>query len=276
MPPVRVYEEHSHFSMNLIDTLERRFGRFAILGLVRMIVALNALVFLCGKLNPALLLYLELNTAAVRHGEYWRLVTYILIPGTDSYLWILFALGFLWMIGDGLESVWGAFRLNLFYLIGMVGTTVAALFFGAEFSNSMLNLSLYFAFAWFFPNMEVYLLAILPIRIKWLAWMMAGLLLVQCVMGSLAFKMAVIASLANFLIFFGPEVIAHIRQRRGVSSRRKEYAQASVPEDEPLHRCVVCHRSSTSHPDLDFRVGRDGNDYCLEHLPKATKAGEDA
>lgn len=267
MARFEIMKNGSYYFMNLIDSLERRFSRFAIPGLVRMIVALNALVFVCGKLNPALLLYLNLDTAAIRHGEYWRLVTYILIPGTQSYLWILFALGFLWMIGDGLESVWGAFRLNLFYLIGMVGTTVAALFFGAEFSNSMLNLSLYFAFAWFFPNMEVYLLALLPIRIKWLAWFMGGLLLLQCLVGDIAFKMAVIASFANLLIFFGPEVIAQARQRRTVSARRKEYEKASVPEEEPLHRCVICKRSDISNPELDFRVGRDGNDYCMEHLP---------
>jgi len=254
--------------MNLIDSLERRFGRFAIPGLVRIIVALNALVFICGKLNPALLYYLNLNVDAVHHGEYWRLITYILIPATDSYLWILFALGFLWMVGDGLESVWSAFRLNLFYLIGMIGTTIAALFFGAEFSNTMLNLSLYFAFAWFFPNMEVYVMAILPVRIKWVAWMMAGLLLIQFFGGSTSFKMAVIASLANFLIFFGPELFAEIRQRRQVTNRRQDYAKAGIPEDEPLHRCIVCKRSDRSNPELEFRVARDGNDYCTEHLPK--------
>ena len=253
--------------MNLIDSLERRFGRFAIPGLVRMIVALNALVFICGKLNPAMLLYLNLNTDAVRHGEYWRLLTYILIPGTNSYFWILFALAFLWMIGDGLESVWGAFRLNLFYAIGMLGTTVAALFFGADSSNTMLNLSLYFAFAWFFPEMEVYVLGILPVRIKWLAWIMAAWLLLQFAGGSISFKMALLASLANFLIFFGPEMFAMARQRRTVAGRRKEYAKASVAEDEPLHRCVVCQRSDISNPELEFRVARDGNDYCMEHIP---------
>ena len=254
--------------MNLIDSLERRFGRFAIPGLVRMIVLLNALVFLCSKFNPAFLFYLDLNRAAVWHGEYWRLVTYILIPQTSSYLWILFALWFLWMIGDGLESVWGAFRLNLFYLIGMVGTTAAALLFGAEFSNSMLNFSLFFAFAWFFPDTEVYVLGILPLRIKWMACAMAALLLLQFAAGSAALKMAMAASLANYLLFFGPEIVSRLRQRRTVGQRRQRFEQAAQPEEEPLHRCVVCHRSDLTNPELEFRVARDGNDYCMEHLPR--------
>ncbi|MEI8234013.1 MAG: rhomboid family intramembrane serine protease [Verrucomicrobiota bacterium] len=263
------YEERfATLRMNLIDSLERRFGRFAIPGLVRMIVLLNALVFLCSKFNPAFLLYLDLDQAAVRHGEFWRLVTYILIPQTSSYLWILFALWFLWMIGDGLESVWGAFRLNLFYLIGMMGTTAAAFLFGAEFSNSMLNFSLFFAFAWFFPDTEVYVLGILPLRIKWLAYAMAALLLVQFAAGSAALKMAMVASLANYLLFFGPEIVARLRQRRAVGQRRQKFEQAAQPEEEPLHLCAVCHRSDLSNPELEFRVARDGNDYCMEHLPK--------
>ena len=254
--------------MNLLDTLERRFGRFAIPGLVRMVVLLNAVVFLCSKVNPAFLYYLDLNTAAVRHGELWRLFTYILIPQTSSYLWILFALWFLWMIGEGLESVWGAFRLNLFYLVGMVGTTAAAFLFGAEFSNTLLNFSLYFAFAWFFPDTEVYVLGILPVRIKWLAWAMAAMLLVQFVAGNLALKMAMVASLINYLLFFGPEIYARLRQRKAVGQRRQKFERAAPAEDEPLHRCVVCHRSDVTNPELDFRVARDGNDYCMEHLPK--------
>lgn len=255
--------------MNPIAYLERRLGRFAIPGLVRMIVALNALVFVCAQFNPALIGYLDLNTEAVRHGEVWRLVTYIFIPGTDSLLWILFALAFLWMIGEGLERAWGAFRLNLFYLLGMIGTTAAAFFFGADGSNALLNISLYFAFAWFYPDLEVYFFGILPIRIKWLAMVMGAWLALSFLMGNLAFKMAVLVSLANFLIFFGAEIYALLTQRGRVRVRRQKLAQASIPGDEPLHRCAVCRRTERSHPELEFRVARDGNDYCMEHLPKA-------
>ena len=255
-------------AMNLIDTLERHLGRFAIPGLIRMIVILNAVVFLLGKTNPALLPWLDLNIEGVRHGEIWRLFTYILIPNPSSYLWILFALGFLWMIGEGLERSWGAFRLNLFYLLGMLGTTLAALAFGAQFSNTMLNFSLFFAFAWFYPDMEVYVMAILPVRVKWLAWFLAGVLMLQFVGGTASFRMALVASLANFAIFFGPELISQARHRRKVTDRRRQMVENSIPEDEPLHQCAVCKRSDITNPELDFRVSRDGNDYCMEHLPK--------
>jgi len=265
--------------MNAIDFLERRFGRFAIPGLVRMIVVLNVLVYILGRLNPLALAWLDLIPDAVFQGQIWRLVTYIFIPNYGSVFSALFGhpgsavdtacgLACLWMIGDSLEEVWGAFRLNLFYLIGMLGTTLAAFLFGAQFSNGMLNLSLLFAFAWYFPNVQFYLFFILPVFVKWLAWFSAATLLWQLVTtDSLSFRMAAIASMANFLLFFGPEIVARARQRREVAGRRRTFAKAVLPEDEPLHQCAVCRRSDRSHPELEFRVARDGNDYCLEHLP---------
>ena len=44
-------------------------------------------------------------------------------------------------------------------------------------------------------------------------------------------------------------------------------AKAALAADEPLHQCAVCQRSDISHPELEFRVARDGNDYCMEHIP---------
>lgn len=264
--------------MNLIDSLERRFGRFAIPGLVRMIVGLNVLVFVLGLLSPSLLSWLALDPNAIFHGQIWRLITYIFIPSYGSVFSAIFgqqgsaldtacSLAFLWMIGDSLEAIWGAFRLNLFYLIGMLGTTVAAFLFGAQFSNGMLNLSLLFAFAWHFPNTQILFFFLFPLRVKWLGWFSAAVLLWQFLsLDDLSYRMAVVASLTNFLIFFGPETIAHLRQRGTVAGRRRQFEKTSVPEGEPLHRCVVCQRTELSHPELEFRVARDGNDYCLEHL----------
>src|SRR6059058_2198252 len=124
--------------MSWLDRLERRFGFLAVPGLIRIVIGFTALVWALMWLNPNLRFALELDPVRIRHGELWRLVTYIFIPQTLSPWWILFALWFLWFIGNGLEQAWGAFRLTLYFLVGMIGTTAAAFFFGARFSNSML------------------------------------------------------------------------------------------------------------------------------------------
>src|SRR5256885_16211907 len=116
-------------TMNLLESLERRFGRFAIPGLIRIIAGFNALVFVLARLNPEFVSLLNLDRRAVLHGQVWRLVTYIYIPTTSSRIWFLFVLLFLWFIGEGLGRAWGAFRFNLFYFVVMVSRSVAAFLF---------------------------------------------------------------------------------------------------------------------------------------------------
>ena len=255
--------------MNVLDSLEKRFGRFAIPGLIRIVAGFNALVFVLARISPDFVRMLELNRHAVLRGEVWRLVTYIFIPQTDSPIWILFILLFLWYIGEGLERAWGAFRLNLFYLVGMIGTTVAAFFFGSNFSNSMLNASLFFAFANFYPDEVIYIFFILPAKVKWLAWVSAALLLFGFVTSPMSYRMALVAAFANYFIFFGPEMVRAARNRQQVAGRRRRFEEKSRPENEALHHCATCGATEVTNPNLEFRVSRDGEEYCLAHLPSA-------
>jgi membrane associated rhomboid family serine protease len=255
--------------MTWLDKLERRFGFLGVPGLMRIVVGFAALVFALAWLLPGFTSVLELDPVRIRHGEVWRLVTYIFIPQTLSPWWILFALWFLWFIGSGLEQAWGAFKLTLYFLVGMIGTTVAAFFFGASFSNGMLITSLFFAFARFYPDQVIYILFILPVKIKWLAWVFAAILLVKFFIGPMSYRMALVAAFMNYLIFFGPEILFEARHRGEVSARRKRFARQSRNETEPLHKCAVCGATELSDPNLEFRVSRDGEEYCMAHLPKA-------
>src|SRR6059036_3051208 len=254
--------------MTWLDKLERRLGFLGIPGLIRIVIGFTALVWALMWLNPNFRSALDLDPARIRHGEVWRLVTYIFVPQTLSF-WVVLALWFLWFIGEGLERAWGPFRLTLYFIVGMIGTTVAACFFGARFSNSMLYASLFFAFARFYPDQVIYLFFVLPAKIKWIAWVSAAFLLFGFVVGTNSYRMALVAAMANYLIFFGPEIIHDARHRGEVSARRKRYARSSRGEAEPLHKCTVCSATELSDPNLDFRVARDGEEYCMAHLPKA-------
>src|SRR5256714_11481097 len=254
--------------MTWLDKLERRFGFLGIPGLIRVVIGFTALVWALMWLNPSFRSALDLDPARIRHGEVWRLVTYIFVPQTLSF-WIVLALWFLWFIGEGLERAWGPFRLTLYFVVGMIGTTVAAFFFGSDFSNGMLITSLFFAFARFYPDEVIYILFILPVKIKWLAWIYAALLLFWFALGSNSYRAAVAAALANYFIFFGPEIIHQARHRQDVSTRRKRFEAQSRNPTETLHRCAVCGATEITDPNLDFRVARDGEEYCMMHLPKA-------
>src|SRR5207302_10081066 len=129
------------------------------------------------------------------HAYVWRLITYVILPPTDSFLWVFLLLWFLWFIGGGLEQAWGAFRLTLYFIVGMIGTTVAAFFFGARFSNSMLYASLFFAFARFYPDQVIYLFFVLPAKIKWIAWISAVFLLFGFVVSTNSYRMSMVGAI---------------------------------------------------------------------------------
>lgn len=258
--------------MSFLDKLERRFGFLAIPGLIRAVVTLNALVFVLVLLNEGFRSYLALDIARIRAGEVWRLVTYIFVPPPGHFLLVVVALWFLWFIGDGLERAWGSFRLTLYFLVGMIGTTVAAVLSDSQFSSQMLFATLFFAFAHFYPEEIIYVFFILPLKIKWVAWIYSGFLLLRFATESNSYRMAFIAALSNYLIFFGPGVIHQLRQRKEVAVRRQRFDAQSRSDEEPLHRCATCGATEISDPSLEFRVARDGEEYCIAHLPRPAKA----
>jgi hypothetical protein len=261
--------------------MESRYGRYAVTGLIRYVVAMNALVYILIKLNPDFGLELILWPQKILQGEVWRLVSYIFIPQFGGIFpdWFNAAMYmvFLWWVGNGLEHALGAFRLNLYYFIGMAGITVAAFFeaivthdIGGGFSAVILNTSLLFAFAQFYPDEVIFFMYILPLKVKWLAWLAAvGLVYELMLNGGWSYPVSLVAALANYFIFFGPEVYRNARLRHQVADRRRKFEEAKIPDTATLHECAVCHRTEVTNPDIEFRVARDGQEYCKEHLPKA-------
>jgi membrane associated rhomboid family serine protease len=261
--------------VSLIDQLGKKLGRYAISGLPRIIVAFNALVYLLRLINPDYISLIELDPARVLKGEVWRLVTYIFIPPEVGLIWIFFALWFLLFVGEGLEQAWGAFKLNLYYLCGMIGCTIAAFMFGGVTTNAFLNTSMLLAFATVYPDEIIYLFLILPVKMKWLGWITAAVLVATFVTSAFAIQMAMIASISNYIIFFAGDWIRSLRERAQIAERRRKFESSSASADS-LHHCVICNRTEVTAPDMDFRVARDGNEYCVEHLPRNSTAGRSA
>jgi len=263
--------------VTLLDRLERHLGQFAITGLIRYVVMLNALVYLMVRLNPENISILIFDRDLILHGQIWRVFSWIFIPTTFSLLWILPFLWFTWWMGDCLEETWGAFRLNVYYFLGVAGCVVAAFIFnvgGGDF-NIVLNLTLLFATATLAPDLEILLFYILPMKLKWIALIslifpsygpLSGPLY-NVVFGDPALKTATILCLTNYLVFFGPSLLRQAQHNRETQARRARFEAAKTPDEETLHRCAVCGLTEATAPDMDFRVAADGREYCTTHLP---------
>lgn len=207
-----------------LDRMERKFGRFAVRGLMLYITTGNLAVFILNYLIPSLNLpyKLMLIPSLVLKGELWRLITYIFIPPQSNIIFIFFALYFYYLIGNTLEREWGSFKLTVYYLIGMLGTTIAAFFTGGA-TATYLNLSLFLAFAYLFPNFEVLIFFILPVKMKYLAWLNWALIAYTVVFDNWGMKIAAIVSVLNYFLFFGSDLIKRIKNRKNVYNNRKNF-----------------------------------------------------
>lgn len=193
--------------MKTLDKLERKYGRYYIPNLMLIVVGGQLIVWLVMMLFDYRIYSLfSLTRAGLAHGQIWRLVSFIFLPPlSTSPLTVALNLYFDYLIGTSLERQWGSFRFNVFYLVGMLGSIAAALLVGGA-SNSALNLSLFFAFAMLYPDMQILLFFVLPIKVKWVGWISAALYLWQLLTASLTGKVSLILGMAGFLLFFGREL----------------------------------------------------------------------
>ena len=106
----------------------------------------------------------------VLHGEVWRLVTFLCEPPTNNLVFAFFFWYLFFLMGTALESTWGVFRYNVYLLVGWAAT-VAVSFIQPEApaSAGFLQGSVFLAFAYLYPNFQLLLFFILPVKVKWLA-----------------------------------------------------------------------------------------------------------
>ena len=88
---------------------------------------------------------------------------------------------------------------GVFYLIYGIELPLSSI---GLISTNYITMSIFLAFASIYPDMEVLLYFILPIKMKWMAFVYVAMALYYFFTGSLATKVAIAASLLNFVIFF--------------------------------------------------------------------------
>lgn len=210
--------------MKWLNRLNYKYGRYGIPNLMMYLSGAMLFVYAVDLLIPAIGLssWLYLDMHLVAQGQVWRLISFIIYPPASNPLFVAFSLYFYVWVGRSLEQYWGTFRFNVFYLFGVIGTIIGALFTGFAVNN-YLNLSLFFAFAMLYPNVELRLFFILPVKVKWLALID----LIYFVYGLLAYpvymKVSIIVSMLNILLFFGPDWFTRIKQKLSYQKTRRNF-----------------------------------------------------
>lgn len=259
--------------MRWLDKLEKKYGHWAIKNLMGYIVGLMGTVFLLMYFDRSgMFLYqLVLIPSRVLQGEVWRLLTYIFIPPARSPIFIIFVLYFYYMVGTGLEKAWGSFKFNIYYLLGILATTVAAFITNSSATSLYLNLTLFLAFARIYPNYEILLFFILPVKMKYLAWFNWALLGFTIITAPVSSKITAVIAIGNYLIFFGKDLLADLKRIRKVQKNRSKFynGRDRWNSEEPIHYCTVCGITEKDDPKMHFRYCSkcEGSyEYCMDHL----------
>ena len=266
--------------------------RFGIPNLMRVIVIGNVAVYVLMLLTQAndanALSFLTFNLNALLHGEVWRLVTFVFVPAYSSPFALLISLYFYYWIGSTLERQWGTAKFNLYYISGalltVLGVVLASLITGNPYltaaGTGYVTLSMFFAFAFLFPDTTVLLFFILPVRMKWLAYLDGALFAFDIIKAIGAHNWAgvvlPIVALLNFAVFIWPEVhylkerAKYQNSRKTVQFRQAQQQQAKQAQQQGYrHKCAVCGRTDTDYPDLQFRYCSKCVGYhcfCQDHI----------
>ena len=262
--------------MPLLDRLERRLGGLSFPGFLRYYAILHALVYGLQMVRPDIGQLLEFDRGKILSGEVWRVATFLFASSGFSGIGLMGAVFFFFMVmiafmmSDALEGAWGVFRTSMFFYCGVAGLMVANFLLPGLMPGSgfLLYGSAFFAFATLFPRIEFLMFFILPVQVRFLAWIQAAVLVLG-VLGDWRLLPFFLLGCANYLLFAGiPALRGQVQAMESNQRRKIFHAATKRHEEHSFHHCVLCDRTELTDPELEFRVGPDGREYCSEHLPE--------
>ncbi len=276
--------------MNFLNNLERKYGRYAVRNLPAVMIGLYVAGYILQTFSPSVLAFLRLEPYYILHGQIWRIITWVIIPPSSLDIFTIIMLMFYFSIGQSLERTWGAFRFNVYIFTGIIFTVIGAfvlyavyallgmysynmVMIGYYFSTYYINMSIFLAFALSYPDMQVMLYFIIPVKMKWMGVLYGILIGYSFIRSAWPGRVAIIASLLNFIIFFistrNPGRISPQQIRRRTAFRQSVRSARPASNNGARHKCAVCGRTELDDPSLEFRYCSkcDGAyEYCNDHL----------
>lgn len=266
--------------MDWLDRLERRFGFLAVPHLALALIAAQALAYFAAMSDPSLVQRLVLDPAAVfQHGEWWRILSYVLIPngtGGWSLFFAIFWFMFLWMMVQALEAAWSQFKVSFYFFFGLLLQSGGALLLYALGWERLVidgwwwSTSLQLAFATLFPDFTIYVFFILPLKMRWWAWLLGAWCIFRALTGGPGAWTELALGLGNYALFFGPFAYQSYKLRRLANEGKKVFVAAQRESQARfLRTCTECGRGlkdAELRLCLCERCGDEGRDWCTEHL----------
>lgn len=262
----------------LIDRFCYEHPNFGIPNLMKYITIGNGVFWLLGAVNPVLMSYLTFSPAAIMHGQVWRIVSFMFYPPSTGLIAFI-AFYFYYWIGSTLEQYWGTAEFNVYFFTGVILTElygfIVYFITGMSFNLTAeyIYLSMFFSFAAMFPDMQVLLFFIIPIKMKWLALVDAAFFVMSVISSRFPVNLLPVVAVLNFFIFCGGDLLKAVPKRpsKNTVNFRRESAKIRREQSDRLynHKCSVCGRTDRDYPNLEFRYCSRCAGYhcfCEDHI----------
>ena len=265
--------------------------RFGIPNLMKYIVMGNVAVFILDMVsNGTFSRIIAFYPSLILQGQIWRLVSFVFVPMNLGSFWFIFSTMLYFFLGNALERHWGSTRFTVFYGLGVVLNIIAGFilyFAGGQISYLQtanmyyVNMSMFFAFATLYPDTRFMIYFIIPVKVKWLAWLDLALFAYDIFgfisLGAGIYALMPVMGMLNYLIFFWEDLMGVLgkgKQRAQHRTSRQtinfKQAQKEVQQRKGyLHKCSVCGITDADHPDMEFRYCSKCNGYycyCMDHI----------
>jgi membrane associated rhomboid family serine protease len=207
---------------------------------VFILLFLNIAFFFLEHQDPARYAALfSFDAEAVLSGEVWRLFTYQFTQSGQGWfsfprpVVLFFTLLLLYIMGSAIEEEWGTARFLALFALSTLASAGAAAWLGVQLLGSyFVNFSLLFVYAAVFPQQTFYLFGVVPVRIRWIAWVAAVLLVAGTFAGGASNAAALAGAIAAWCWF--------LLQRAAAAA---QVARPAAPEDDeeesPVETAVI-------------------------------------
>jgi membrane associated rhomboid family serine protease len=146
---------------------------------------------------------------AFASGDVWRLFTYQFTEAGQGWFFIpkplvlFFTMLVLYIMGSAVEEEWGTRNFLTFFALSTTASAITAAILGVPLLGSyFVNFSLLFVYASIVPDQTFYLFAVIPIRVRWLAYIAAALLAFGVLFGGPANTAAFAGAAVSYAFYF--------------------------------------------------------------------------
>lgn len=189
---------------------------------------------------------------AVAGGEVWRVVTYQFTQAGQGWfafprpVVLFFTLLLLYLMGSALEEEWGTGHFLVFFALSTLVSALAAALMGIPLLGSyFVNFTLLFGYATTFPQQTFMLFGVVPVRVRWLAYIAAGVLMAGVFAGGRSNAAALAGAAAAYVYYLSQRVrvVLVAKKRTPDGAVRSDFELADTPAIRNAARFVAMKKA---------------------------------